>query len=335
MRQLHRFSNTASPEVRLHFFNTVSRYNTSTFSETLVKFNAPLSPIEFEDPRPFNYEHKDEKDLLDDILSPYIESLNDDVDTPLEAILIEQSPTLISFFASQMIDIPKCFRKSKSMYTVSAAHPETRFINMLMRHGRRRYAAKLYKLSLHQLSTQHVLTSLDGSQIEDWRTFYEIFTQLRPMHLGTNPSNLQTSLVGPSFDIFKQAHDEDYALIDDNRWLYDLLFDELINYTPVFSFYIRKVDKMKRKHSRGKSGKYVISWKYVPLYKRLLVTLRWLVKDIRFRKSKTFRKRIETSIESLLFDSKSHLVSQTRRFVHKFVFQKYRKTLLRTLRSTS
>ena len=34
--------------------------------------------------------------------------------------------------------------------------------------------------------------------------------------------------------------------------------ETLQNYLPLFSFYIRKVDKSIRKHSRGKSGKYTL-----------------------------------------------------------------------------
>ena len=106
---------------------------------------------------------------------------------------------------------------------------------------------------------------------------------------------------------------------------------ELFSYSPVFSFFVNSVNKLKRRHSRGKSGKYEIIWKYVPRYKRLLVVLRWLSKDIQFQKSRTFRHRVERSLETLLFDKSNHLVYQLRQFVHKFVFHRYRKTLLQTL----
>ena len=35
--------------------------------------------------------------------------------------------------------------------------------------------------------------------------------------------------------------------------------EELSKYKPVFSFFIKKVDKLKRKHSRGKTGKYTVT----------------------------------------------------------------------------
>ena len=41
-------------------------------------------------------------------------------------------------------------------------------------------------------------------------------------------------------------------------FLNNLFFNNLKTYLPIFSFYIRKVDKSIRKNSRGKSGKYSI-----------------------------------------------------------------------------
>jgi hypothetical protein len=37
-----------------------------------------------------------------------------------------------------------------------------------------------------------------------------------------------------------------------------IFFEAIKEYYPVFSFFVRKVDKSVRKNSRGKSGKYVI-----------------------------------------------------------------------------
>jgi hypothetical protein len=66
------------------------------------------------------------------------------------------------------------------------------------------------------------------------------------------------------------------------------LTDQLGGYKPTFMFKVQKVDKSTRKHSRGKSGKYVILWKYVPVYKRLYVVLRWLIQDMTFQKARKF-----------------------------------------------
>ena len=107
--------------------------------------------------------------------------------------------------------------------------------------------------------------------------------------------------------------------------------NELLSYSPGFSFFVQKVNKLKRRHSRGKTGRYEIIWKYVPRYKRLLIVLRWLLKDVQFQKASTLYKRIEKSLENFLFDKTNHLVYNLRQFVHRFVFNRYRKTLLKTL----
>jgi hypothetical protein len=103
----------------------------------------------------------------------------------------------------------------------------------------------------------------------------------------------------------------------------------------VFSFYIRRVDKSIRKHSRGKSGKYTIIWKYVPVYKRFYVTMRWFLKELKFQKLKTFTERLVHTLETFLLTPNLSFVYKLRRFTHFFVFQNFKKTLLKTLKSTS
>ena len=52
---------------------------------------------------------------------------------------------------------------------------------------------------------------------------------------------------------------------------------------------------------------------------------------MQFQKASTLYKRIEKSLENFLFDKTNHLVYNLRQFVHRFVFNRYRKTLLKTL----
>jgi hypothetical protein len=123
--------------------------------------------------------------------------------------------------------------------------------------------------------------------------------------------------------------------IFDIKWLHDKLFQELIQYAPIFSFVVRQVDKRKFKHSRGKSGKHEVYWRYIPLYKRMLTVIQWFSKDIRMQKGKTLKRRLELSMEVFFFARRAHLVTRLRSFVHLFAFQNHKKSLLRTLRQTS
>lgn len=263
-------------------------------------------------------------------------SLNDDTDRPLDSFFTRQRQTLTTFFAYQMIDVPLCFQKVKSLYVETMSTPELRLITMAMRHGRRSYIAKHYSTSLHHL-TNITSTNLElGESFSNWRLLVLLFTKLpfsllmlREHSTYLTPVNISSSTK------FNQNYELSNMVVRDDTWFQELLFDELLRYLPLFSFYVSKVDKLKRKHSRGKSGKYSIGWKYIPKYKRLLIVLRWLVRDIRFQKTKTIKSRLIKSFENLLFSRESHLVYQLRGFVHKFVFHNFRKTLLKTLRSTS
>ena len=275
---------------------------------------------------------------LSDLIFEYNNSFEGDVDEPLEHVFEDQAPTLVSFFASQMIDIPLCFKKSKSLHYVSAADPQVRFVNMLTKHGRRAYAARIYTLSLHHIANLFQKKLIDEQELLQWRSLHAGFIRSKYSHAVSTFKQPVLTLEGvedPLLDLRLQEHEPENYTVSENDWVRKLFYEELEEYKPVFSFYIRKVDKMKRKHSRGKSGTYTISWKYVPHYKRILMVLRWLVKDIRFQKPKTFHQRVATSLETLLFSKKSHLVYQLRQFVHRFAYQSYKKTLLKTLRSTS
>ena len=77
----------------------------------------------------------------------------------------------------------------------------------------------------------------------------------------------------PMFGKYLQDQKTKTRTIFDIKWLHDKLFQELLRYSPIFSFVVRQVDKRKFKHSRGKSGKHVVYWRYIPLYKRMLTVI--------------------------------------------------------------
>ena len=266
----------------------------------------------------------------------YFEMLEGDTDVALETALIQQSSTLVSFFSSQLIDIPSCFRKAKASHSSFADKPKLRLVTMLMRHGKKLKVSKLYSLSALNISLMYTSNALTSGCEADWRLAHSLFSQLTSLTSPRGPLySLPASTETEIHDKHMQLSSNVGQYVSDHDYASELLFDEILSYMPSFSFFIKRVDKMKRRHSRGKSGRYEMTWKYVPPYKRLLVVLRWLMRDIRFQAPKTFQKRIEKSLEVLLLNKPTHLVFQSRQFVHKFVFRKYRKTLLYNLRSPS
>ena len=174
-------------------------------------------------------------------------------------------PTLVSFFVFNRVDVPVCLQKAKSLYHPSLKYPKLRLLTMLMRHGRKPFVEKSVSGALTNL------TSLFDPQELDHSTNY-----------------IKVSTYSWIHEIYKVPQ---FPWLTLNKrsttfwWLHSLLYTEIIRYLPVFSFYVQRVDKLKRRHSRGKSGKYTIIWKFVPQYKRFLTVLRWLVKDIRFQNS--------------------------------------------------
>ena len=102
----------------------------------------------------------------------------------------------------------------------------------------------------------------------------------------------------------------------------------LKDYQPSFSFKVQKVDKQVQKYSRGKSGKYSLTWSYLPPKRRWLVVLQWLKKDFIFQKNPTLHSRIRQGIATLLGSPNETSLAHTRRFVHNFIFKKFRKVLV-------
>lgn len=282
------------------------------------------------------------KDL--NILDPYefrlanLDQFETDPDLALDTLFWYQYPTISSFFLTQRIDIPLCFRKAKSLYAPTMVTPQVRLITMLMKSGRKAYVLKHYSLALLKLLNKGYLQSAPESNQSEWRSYYKTLAQLKFLPAGSTSrsfisvhrlSNL--SLV----DEYQQSYTHVSYEAKSTLRAQSYLYREWFKFLPLFSFYVKKIDKLKRKHSRGKSGKYSINWKYVPKYRRFITVLRWFVKDVKFQKARTFDQRLLKSLEVLLYDSTSSLVHKFRQFVHTYVFQNHKKTLLKTLRSVS
>lgn len=264
----------------------------------------------------------------------YLDTVFDDTTSPFESFAQEDSPTLTSFFATNMIDIPFCLKKMKFAHSSLASSPKLRLISILSRHGKRATISKFYAKTAKDITHTHFSYAISSNRQKSWESLYTLFAQ-RKVLVGfrghSTPRSLffhnKSELYNRRNELFNSTH----RWTSDYNWFSTLLTHELTSQSPTFSFFVQSVNKLKRRHSRGKSGKYEIIWKYVPKYKRILTVLRWLAKDIQFQKSKTLQQRIFKSFETLLLNRTGHLVHRLRQFVHKFVFHRYRKTLLSTL----
>lgn len=274
--------------------------------------------------------------LLSDYIDNRVEKTEID-QSVAEHFLFLRKSTITSFFMVNMIDMPVCFKKSKSLYSKTFEIQTLKFTNMIMRAGLRAKAVKGVTLGFTKCFHNIIKTySYDLDGFVNWR-FLHTFLQSTCLNTESQfSSNFLKPYTEFSLDFYGRT------LINSDGWLdnksldlKNLLFERLLKQAPLFSFYIRRVDKSIRKNSRGKSGKYTIIWKYVPVYKRLYVTSRWLLKDLKFQKFKTFNERLIKTLETFLLTPDLSFVCRLRRFTHTFVFQNYKKSLLKTLKSTS
>lgn len=239
--------------------------------------------------------------------------------------------TITSFFIVNMVDMPVCFKKSKSLYSKTFEIPLLKLSNILMRAGQRGKTMKAVSWSFTHCFHQ-VMHSANQEDFISWRTLHGFLLATLLQRDGSCESFTRDG----EFGLIPQHRIKDYGYtFNSHYFLKNFLFERLEKYAPLFSFYIRKVDKSVRKNSRGKSGKYMVIWKYVPVYKRLYVNIRWLLRDLKFQKFKTFPERLTKVLETFLLTPHMSFVCKLRRFTHTFVFRNYKKSLLKTLKATS
>jgi hypothetical protein len=166
-------------------------------------------------------------------------------------------------------------------------------------------------------------------------TFSQLYSFLNSTLLTKN--HFSNFLISNSGSVFLHEHSLGGNIISPkpNRSLKTLLLKELNKFNPLFNFYIEKVDKSILKNSRNKTDKLKLIWKFVPIYKRLYVTMVWLLKDLKFQKSKHFEVRLFKVLELLFINPQLSFIFKLKNFIHFYVFKNFKQTLLQTLRSTS
>jgi hypothetical protein len=202
-----------------------------------------------------------------------------------------------------------------------------------MRHGKNNMISSKVSKALVMLTRAGSLSISHVDFTLGWRTLYTIFTTLKLQIFSTTPKLHYLSKIRyfDYTDLYKQQFSSQVKKSYQLNLYSNLISNLLKRYLPLFSFFIKKVSKLKWKHSRGRSGRYSIIWKYVPTYRRLTILLRWLVTDIQFQKDHSLLLRIHNSIKNILISPFSHVTVQFRMFVHRYVFQRCKNTLLSKL----
>ncbi len=243
-----------------------------------------------------------------------------------------KNSSFTKFFINNMIDVPICFKKTKSLNTKNFELPLLKFSNFLMKKGKKEKIFRILFQTFRLFFKDFFLNN--NSNNFTWINLYLI----------TN--NLFWYYKDSSSILINFINNTNLNLTFDNNYFYDFknfnisffiknYFYSLISKTsPVFNYFIYSVDKNIRKYSRGRSGKYTFVWKYIAPYKRINFSMRGIVKDIKFYQSKKFNSRLLNVFELLLKNPDKSFSWKSKIFSHNYVFKNFRKSLMSSLRTT-
>lgn len=253
--------------------------------------------------------------------------------------------TMKQFFIAQQIDTPISLKIKQSPLRPILKHPSTNLVGMLARHGKHTKIRISYLWAYNYLIRKFSYPLIHTNDTTGAPFLFNLMLNI-PNNLFTSELHefepTKVSILSERGDLldeikylkYNHSIEKDYLHFSTEKIFYRILFDLLREYYPVFSMKARRVDKLRYKHSRGKSGKYLVEWRYIPRYKRLNSVLRWLTEDVVLQRASTFRNQILNSLNLLLTNPSEHLVSKNRNYVHKYVYSRYRQSLLRTLKKT-
>lgn len=267
--------------------------------------------------------------------------------------LFFKKPSFISFFINNLIDVPICFKKSRSLRRKNFELPLLKICSLLMKKGKKEKTIKLFftifRTDSLLLIENFPLFSINFFWIQDYLLLINrLFVQnentlLLLRELGTSGDEQNTDLREEGDEL--PVNNEKNLRIDDSSNVEVKQNEELIIknkilkslsfVSPVFAYFIYSVDKNIRKFSRGKSGKYRFVWKYVAPYKRPHVVLKWLVKEIKFINEKTFQKRLTEMFLLLKHFPETSFTWKSKNFSHNYVFRNFKKTLMTHLKTIS
>lgn len=279
-----------------------------------------------------NYHSINEEKFL--LPTKYKYSPNDD--SFFNEYLYLRNSSFINFFLNNLIDVPVCFKKSNSLRTKNFELPLLKFSNFLMKKGKKEKIFKIlfesFRLFFKKFNNNKIL--IDSEQFS-WIHLY-FFTTNVMWRYETNDQlkaifNADTNILLEYNNIFN----DNYKTTNTAFFIKNYLFSLLSKISPIFSYFIYSVDKNIRKYSRGRSGKYTFIWKYIAPYKRTKLSMRWLIKDIKFFQNKKFQNRLISVFENLITSPEKSFSWKSKIFSHNYVFKNFRKSLMTSLRTTS
>jgi len=308
-----KISNNINPEpvfLTLEKIDTTNVVNTNLISETyLLNFFTDLKIVE--------------KNYNDDCYDTF---------DPVSEYNYLRTSSFVKFFTSHLIDTPVCFNSTKSLKRKNFELFFFKFISILSKNGFKEKVLTVFSSSFRNFL---IRTKTDkAQQISNvnypWLQFWIFINLIFDSKKNVKSLNVEFNDLQES--IFSEICSPN-KLINSTFFLKNYLFTQIVKLSPVFSYFIYSVDKNVRKYSRGKSGKYTFVWKYIPIYKRPYVALRWVLKDIKFLNNHTFKARLMSFFFNLFLNFDKTFAYKSKVFSHNYVFRNLRKSLMLSLRS--
>lgn len=240
--------------------------------------------------------------------------------------------SFIDFFDRRDIDVPKSFVGIYSLRRPSAELLLLKLANLLMRAGKKEKVFKLLSQTFYRFRDSLSTSFMPGKiNFARWRHIYLFH------------SNFFLNDNHPLYFLhanFQRGRYEQFYLRNLKFGPYDYTIEKLFLKTifilqPLFYFSVFNIDKNIKKITKKKGSKYVFVWKYVPLYKRKLTTLKLLIKDIKFNTGDKISIKFLNSLKTFNSKPKDSFAFKLNHFTNSYVLKNMKKSLLKTLKSSS
>lgn len=234
--------------------------------------------------------------------------------------------SFIDFFLKSLVDVPICFKKTKSLKRKNFEFFFLKFINLIMRKGKREQTirfvwnafANFFYDIFEKISKQDIKIS--------WFDLFFIFNfnvKSKNNNIWSKNYLFDKNLLAFGYDV-----DKDFKEMSPKLFIKNFFFEKLTQFSPIFSYFVYNVDKNVRKFTRGKSGKYVFIWKYIAPYKRHYLTYRWFLKELKFDDNRYFHNRLYNLFYTLTYNLKQTYAWKSKNYTYAFVFKNFRKSLM-------
>ncbi len=317
---------------KINYNNSIFYFLINNFFNQNITSNLNLFSLNFFNSNLNNYENFNQQQSL----FPLSQNFHNHDESCLDSFIYIRNSSFINFFLNNMIDVPVCFKKSISLKTKNFELPLLKFSNFLMWEGKREKLIRILFKSFRSFFNLFKFNKIKNyPEFANWFSLYILTNNFNFNFFNNILFKFNFSLQTPLSLNYSNNLIDFEKTVNFTFFLKNYFYFLLSKVSPVFSYFIYNVDKNIRKYSRGKSGKYTFIWKFIAPYKRIKLSTRLIVKDVKFYQSKKFEDRLTKTFENLYYSPEKSFAWKSKIFSHNYVFKNFRKSLMSSLRTTS